>query len=136
MFAGFLWSVYATWKSPNIINVMILGIYFMLFLLNLYEVYLYRRRTAGRVIDDSSGEGIGGVGVRIYEEGKQLEMVLTTSDGYLKFNFKPGVYDFYANKEGYVMVTKDNQPLQRIQLDAKGMLEEDIKMEKEKIISN
>jgi len=34
------------------------------------------------------------------------------------------------------MVTKDNQPLQRIQLDAKGMLEEDIKMEKEKIISN
>lgn len=130
MILGWVFTVYVTYHSPHFINYLILGIYGVLFFFNVLNLYLYLKKREGKVIEKKSGEGVGGAGVRIFQRGKQLDVVLSNAKGVIKFNLKPGIYRFLAHKRGYEMADEEKGRGIKITL-RKGKLHKNIKMRRQ-----
>ncbi len=125
---GFIYSMYAALVSPLTTNIMILVFYFVLFAAH---IYVFTKKTVkGRVVDQKTGESVGGASVRIYQDNRQISIALTNNNGELKLKLKPGKYQALASKQGYQMYSKDGESSQYLLVDIEinnyGYITEDI----------
>ncbi len=131
MVVGFVYTLYVTFYYPGLSNYILLGIYGILFAFNAISIYLFLRRSSGRVIDEQSGQGIEGVSVRVYDKAKQVGIYLTNKEGVVKMNAKTGSYWIIAHKEGYEAVVSnigaaDKGKFDEIQIDKAGYINKNI----------
>ncbi len=137
MILGFIYTVLVTLISPHILNYIMLAIYGLLFILNILVLARLRTKTIGKVKDEVTGDGLGGVSFRVYKNEKQVDLTLTNTQGELKLNIKEGSYKAILNKRGYIgAVIKNNEnrketsPVVDVKIKKSGHLKEDIVMRK------
>ncbi|HEC64435.1 MAG TPA: hypothetical protein ENI23_03995 [bacterium] len=101
MIMGFGYTVYATIQSPVLFNYVLLLIYLILGVLNLWLLVVWRVKNIGSVVDLDTNIGIEGVSVRFYDKERQLDVGITNKAGNLKMNLKKEKYEVRGTKAGY-----------------------------------
>ena len=129
MIIGFAYTAYVSATSPSLINYIMVGVYGVLFTVN-YLILVNRDKSIGAVVDTGTKNGIGGANVRVYDEERQLDVLLTNKEGKIKINLKEGEYEMRANREGYQQVASESVSGQ-VKVDKGGYMNRDIEMKRD-----
>lgn len=127
MLIGFVYTVIITTQYPNAVNFLLLIIYGVFFSLNILNLFLFYARSAGKVIDADTKQGVSGASVRFYKDNAQAGIYLTNKKGVLKINLASDKYEYVAHKNGYKV---HQGKLPSIEINEKGYLSEDIAIKK------
>lgn len=125
MVIGFVYTVIITTQYPNAINFLLLIIYGAFFAINIINLALFYARSAGKVLDSDTKQGVVGASVRFYKDNAQVSISLTKEEGIIKENLKEGTYTYLAHKAGY-----RESEMKEININEKGYMSEDITLEK------
>jgi CheY-like chemotaxis protein len=110
MIIGFGVTLVATIKDSSLTNFSFLGIYTVLFILNLYFFIKDRRNSLkATVLDAADNKPLDNVSIRIYDKKRQVLITLTNKLGKIKANLPEGKYKAIVAKDGY-SVDADDKP--------------------------
>ncbi|HEC65646.1 MAG TPA: response regulator, partial [bacterium] len=101
MIIGFMYTLYVTIQSPVLFNFVLLGIYFILGIINAWQIIVWSVKNMGSIVDLDTKVGIEGVSVRFYDKERQLDVGITNKEGNLKMNLKEEEYEVRSTKAGY-----------------------------------
>ena len=129
MIIGLIYTIYATYISPVLLNFIMLAIYFLLIIIN---IIIFIRTNfisiRGRVQDSATKLGIPAVSTRFYDVARQIIVALTNKNGEIKVNLKKGKYMIRVNKSGYQFL--ETKLGNYINVTKGGTLEENIFMQR------
>ncbi len=123
---GFFFSIYAAYLNPVLINYIIIVLYILLFIFNVFIFIKLKKRYIGSVKELLTGTPLPGAVVRFYSLGNQIDLGLTDKFGGLKMRMKNGEYDIKAHKLNYVQAQENL----RIKVTEEGYLNTNIEMKK------
>lgn len=127
---GFLFTIYIQINFPDYLNLILLGIYTILFIITFYP-YIYNLiQKRGKVIDLDQNMPIPGAFVRIYNQKQQVSLSLTNSKGEMRFDIKEGEYLILSSKMGYKMISNADNKLIRAVVKKEGYLDRNILMQR------
>lgn len=127
---GFLFTIYSQINSPDNLNLILLGVYIIIFIISFYPSIYNRIQKKGKVIDVDLNAPIPGAVVRIYDAKQQIALALTNSKGEARFDLPSGQYSILTNKRGYKMITEEGKQLIQAILKQEGYLDRNILMKR------
>ncbi len=128
---GLVVSVYAAVVSPTPFNFVIIFLYIVFFLVNIFILIKSKMKHAGSVVEAQTKVGIPNAAVRFYDEQRQLMAWLTNKKGELKVNMKEGKYEILASKSGYKQLEENSN----ISITKEGYMDKNVGMKKTKNIN-
>lgn len=123
---GFVFTIYSQINFPDNLNLILLGIYVLIFVLSFYPSIYSRIKKRGKVIDVDFNSPIPGAVVRIYDAKQQISLSLTNSNGEARFDLPSGTYAVLASKRGYLMIADPGKQLISVVLKKEGYLDRNI----------
>lgn len=136
MVFGLVYTYIAFSISPTVINIILLGVYFVLSLPGI--VIVVRNifsRSNGKVVDAETHRGLGGVSVRLQNDQNATVMAFTNLNGELKVNFPQGIYQAFITKPGFELVggetTAGGVKMMEVSVGEDGKIKERIRMRKQ-----
>lgn len=123
---GFMFTIYAQINFPDTLNIILLGLYIVIFIISFYPSIYNRIKKKGKVLDVDFNSPIPGAVVRIYDSKQQLALSLTNTKGEARFDLPSGEYSILASKRGYIMVVSEGQQLIKAVLKTEGYLDRNI----------
>lgn len=127
---GFLFTIYSQINFPDNLNLILLGVYIVIFIISFYPSIYNRIQKKGKVIDVDLNVPIPGAVVRIYDSKQQIALALTNSKGEARFDLPSGQYSILTNKRGYKMITEEGKQLIQAILKQEGYLDRNILMKR------
>ncbi|MEI7580130.1 MAG: hypothetical protein WCJ58_08970 [bacterium] len=103
LFIGFSYTLIISFFTPNIINFVILALYFLQFIIFIYIWIVNHRRQWGVVMDSQTELSVPGIFVRIFSEAekRQLDVKLTDASGRYQFTLDQGTYQILVEGPNY-----------------------------------
>lgn len=123
---GFIFTIYSQINFPNNLNLVLLGVYIIIFIISFYPSIYGRIQKRGKVIDVDFNSPVPGAVVRIYDTKQQIALSLTNSLGEARFDLPSGEYSILASKRGYIMVVEPGKQLISAVLKNEGYLDRNI----------
>jgi hypothetical protein len=131
---GLVYSTFAVFQSPVLVNYLILIAYAILTIpgvLMLLRPLINKVR--GQVVDEATGKGISGVIVRFIAANGQV-LAISNINGLVKVNLPAGDYSVLANKDGYELVSTQQNALGmkqvKVRVNAQGGIDQRLVMQK------
>jgi len=96
---GYIVTIYSQVANPSTQNILLLGIYSLLFIIVsyplLYSVFLKR------IYVNANNVKMAGAVVRVFKENKLQDIAITNKKGAAKFNIEEGIYKVVTTKPGF-----------------------------------
>jgi hypothetical protein len=126
--ANFLIYLYPATTNPALDTMFGAGFFGIAVVWNL-AIVTERIRNKGGKIQDEKHAPISGATVRIFKDGRQLNSVLSNTEGFVKFEVNPGEYEVIVDKPGFELQNADNKFL-KVKVTNDGYLNRNITLRK------
>jgi hypothetical protein len=97
---GYVTTIYNQVANPSPTNLILIGIYSVMFILAAYPT-LYSLFLKRIYILDSQGKKLPGVVVRVFQENNLIDIDLANKKGATQFNLHEGIYRVVSSKQGF-----------------------------------